>query len=323
MACCNPVLAALRQTGRLATTALLLISATWLPSRGQEKNAPPPAGRDGIVICAYNLKNWLSMDRFDGKSKVLPMAPKPIEEKAAVMQIIHAINPDILGVCEMGSEDDLKDFAKQLKDKGLALDHIERAHGGDTTRSLALLSRFPIVARNSQASLQYKIGGTVFPMQRGILDATVRIADGLEIRMVGIHLKSKREVPEADQALMRRNEAHLLRKHLDGIVQASPGGKIVLYGDFNEHRNEPAIREIMSSRSDPARMNEVKIWDFDGEVWTHFWDAADVYSRFDYFFVSDAVWPLLDFKKSFVYSKRAFHEASDHRPIVITIKPGK
>lgn len=290
-------------------------------SQGQDKTSPPPAKRDGIVICAYNLKNWLSMDRFDGRSKVAPMAPKPIEEKAAVMQIIHAINPDILGVCEMGSEEDLKDFAKQLRDKGLALEHIERAHGGDPTRSLALLSRFPIVARNSQTSLQYKTGDKILPMQRGILDATVRIADGFELRCLGVHLKSKREVPEADQAVMRRNEAHLLRKHIDGVLLAKPAENLVVYGDFNEHRNEPAIREIMGSRTDPAKLNEVKISDFDGEVWTHFWDSADVYSRFDYFFVSDALWPRVDLKKSFIYSKRAFYEASDHRPIVITVRP--
>jgi len=29
-----------------------------------------------------------------------------------------------------------------------------------------------------------------------------------------------REIPEADQSLMRRNEAHLLRKHIDSILKA-------------------------------------------------------------------------------------------------------
>lgn len=279
---------------------------------------------DSLVFCSYNLKNWLTMDRFDGV-KLVPQSPKPEEEKKAVLDILSAIHPDILGVCEIGSEADLKNLQSRLKERGLDLPHFERAHGGDQTRSLGLLSRFPIIARNSRTDLAYKIGDTTFPMQRGILDVTVKPAEGLELRCIGVHLKSMREVPEADQSVMRRNEAHLLRRHIEGLQAAAPGSKILLYGDFNEHRNEPSIEAIIGSRASDSYMGEVKIWDVDGEVWTHFWDAADSYARLDYFFVSKTLRPHLDFKKCFVYSKRTFFEASDHRPIVmrIMLEPAK
>ena len=39
------------------------------------------------------------------------------------------------------------------------------------------------------------------------------------------------------------------------------------------------------------------------------------------FFVSKELRPHLDFKKCFVYSKRTFFLASDHRPIVMRIMP--
>jgi endonuclease/exonuclease/phosphatase family metal-dependent hydrolase len=296
-----------------------LLSAPLLPGTEPEKKEQAAVAPEAVVFCAYNLKNWLTMDRFDGTKTVL-QSPKPEAEKEAVLAIISAIHPDILGVCEVGTEDDVHDLQKRLRSRGLDYPHVERAQGGDQTRSLALLSRFPIIARNSQTNLTYRIKDTAFPVQRGFLDATVKIADGFEMRCIGAHLKSKREIEEADQALMRRSEAHLLRKHLDSIIATDKDSKILLYGDFNEHRNEPAISTLIGSRASDSYMGEVKIWDVDGEVWTHFWDAADVYSRFDYFFASKALRPHIFYKKSFIYSKREFDQASDHRPIITTIR---
>ena len=57
-----------------------------------------------------------------------------------------------------------------------------------------------------------------------------------------------------------------------------------------------------------------------GEVWTHFWDTADTYSRLDYLFASRLLRPHLDYRRSFIYSSRDFDKASDHRPIVTTIR---
>lgn len=288
-----------------------------LSAPGQEKRAPTTTV-ESITFCSYNLRNWLAMDRFDGE-KTTPGASKPEEEKEAVVAIIAAIHPDILGVCETGGEDDLKDLQRRLKSKGLDLGSSTVGQGGDPTRKLGLLTRFPIVAQNHQTNLTYQIGALTLPFQRGILDATVKVTDSFQITCLGAHLKSMRPIPEADQALMRRNEAHLVRRHIDGILAARPDANLVLYGDFNEHRNEPAIDEIIGSRASETFMTDVKLWDRNGEVWTHFWDAADSYARLDYFFVSKALRSHIDFKKSFVYSKREFYKASDHRPIVITI----
>ena len=286
-------------------------------SPAQDKTTVSPA-QDAVTFCSYNLKNWLAMDRFDGE-KTTQGAPKPDEEKDAIVAIIAAIHPDILGVCEIGGEEDLRDLQKRLKAKGVDLGNSTVGHGGDPTRKLGLLTRFPIVKENHQRNLQYQIGDLVLPFQRGILDATVKVTDGFSLNCLGVHLKSMRAIPEADQALMRRNEAHLLRKHMDAILSAAPDTNIVLYGDFNEHRNEPAIDEIIGSRASDAVMTEVKLWDRNGEVWTHFWDTADSYARLDYFFVSKPLRNHIDFAKSYIYASRDFYKASDHRPIVIDI----
>lgn len=273
---------------------------------------------ESFRFCAYNVKNWLLMDRKYGER--VEIASKPEKEKAKVVEIINSIHPEVLGLCEIGGEADLLDMQKRLKLAGLDLPHYEVANGGDPTRMLGLLSKFPIVERNSQRKLQYLIGEAVFPMQRGILDVTIEVNPQFKFRAVGVHLKSMRDVPEADQALMRRNEAHLLRKHLDGILTADPKTKVVAYGDFNERRHEPPIAEIIGDRAQPELlMSDVLLRDINGEVWTHFWDTADEYGRLDYFFISPEMKRYAGWRKSFIYSSKDFDEASDHRPIVLNI----
>ena len=300
-------------TRRVIGPAVFFLTAALLSAAEPER----------LTFCSYNLKNWLTMDRFDQQTyKTLPSAPKPEDERVRVVKILAAIKPDILGVCEIGTADDLADLQKRLKAAGIDLPHTELAHGGDPVRRLALLSRLPIKARNSQTDLKYQLGDQTLPFQRGILDATIAITPTFDLHFVGVHLKSKREITEADQAQMRRNEARLLRKHLDSIFTKEPGARILAYGDFNEHRNEPAISDIMGSpRTSDTAMQDVWLKDVDGEVWTHFWDAADTYSRLDYCFASRLLRPHLDYRKCYIYSARDFDKASDHRPLVIKISP--
>jgi endonuclease/exonuclease/phosphatase family metal-dependent hydrolase len=272
------------------------------------------------TFCAYNLKNWLSMERFDSGTPN-EATPKPLNERKRVIEFLTDIRPDVLGVCEVGTDTDVADLQKRLKYAGVDLPHIERSNGGDPTRSLALLSRFPITASHSKKDLKYQIGDQTFPMQRGILDATVELAPGLQVRFVGVHLKSKRAIPGVDESIMRRNEAHLLRSHIDSIFVQDEKVKLLCYGDFNEHRNEPAIAEIIGSRAAENYMIDLSLHDADGLVWTHFWDSADVYSRLDFLFSSRALRPLIDLRKARIYSARDFDKASDHRPLVLKITP--
>jgi endonuclease/exonuclease/phosphatase family metal-dependent hydrolase len=272
-----------------------------------------------VVVCAYNLKNWL-LQKPPGAADGDPLIGKPEKEKSRVVAFLKEIRPNILGICEIGTPTDLADLQGRLKAVGIDLPHTEFSAGADPTRSLALLSRFPISGRHSQGRLHYKLGESTFSMQRGILDATVEITSAFRVRLVGVHLKSKRAIPEADEALMRRNEAHLLRGHLDRVFAQEPQARIICYGDFNEHRNEPAINEIIGSRASDRYMTDIFLRDSAGLVWTHFWDAADVYSRFDYFFVSRALRPHIDTRGSSIFSAPDFDKASDHRPIVLTLK---
>jgi endonuclease/exonuclease/phosphatase family metal-dependent hydrolase len=275
-----------------------------------------------ITFCSYNLKNYLRMERFVGGKRTEGVG-KSEKEIAAVVKFIADIHPDVLGVCEIGAEDELRDLQSRLKAAGLELPELEAAHGGDPTRQLGLLSRFPIVARNSQTELRYRIGDQIFPVQRGFLDTTVRVRKGYELRCVGVHLKSKREIPEVDQKLMRRNEAHLLRQHTESILKEKPDTRLLVYGDFNEDKAEASIVEIEGVSGMELSMHRINLKDSHGEAWTHYWEFQDLYSRFDYFFVSRPLEPYVDKRGSHIYDVPNFYSGSDHRPIVMKIDMAK
>jgi endonuclease/exonuclease/phosphatase family metal-dependent hydrolase len=281
---------------------------------------PHPA--NSLRFCSYNLKNWLEMDRrFNApRNSTDNLKPKPEKEKAKAVAIIKALNPEILGVCEIGTPEDLADLKQHLAEVGLDYPYTEHTGGGDPTRHLALLSRYPIIAHHHQTNLTYNIGDLTFPVQRGFLDATIQIKPNFTLRAIGVHLKSQRAVDEADQALMRRNESALLRAYTKSILTSEPKTELLLYGDFNDNPKSPGIEDIKGERSDPVtRMSDVLLRDTEGEIWTHFYDWQDSYSRLDYFFVSAALHPRVKFRDSFIYRDKDFFAGSDHRPIVLEL----
>ena len=256
--------------------------------------------------------------KVDGKT--VPDAPKPEQEIAAVIDVVKEINPDILGIVEMGDEKTLDEFRARLKAAGLDYPHKEWVRGTDAARHVALLSRFPIVARNSRDEVPFELNGKQMRVGRGILDVTVKLADNFLLHLVGAHLKSRREVPDLDQVAMRAKEAWYLREHLDKILRENPEEKLLLFGDMNDTKNEYPIKELLGSTRDPLRMKDLFLTDYYGYRWTHYWSSADIYSRIDYLMVSQGLWPDINMDKSGISSSRIWYKASDHRAIFTTIK---
>lgn len=272
-----------------------------------------------IIVASYNVENYLG-PRAEGEGGARAAQPKSEKAMEAVANIIKEINPDILGVCEMGWPEQFEAFKQRLEHLDLGYRHFEYVNGPDPDRHLALLSRFPIVARQSPATVQYEMDGLPQTVKRGFLDVTVRVAAGYELRLVGAHLKSKLEVPEG-AALVRRHEAHALRQHIDAILQWAPQTNLLVYGDFNELKNEPAIQEITGPRGSPGHLTDLAVRDVEGDRWTQYWRAADLYSRIDYFFASPALSHEIVMAHSGIYRSPMWNQASDHRPIFASILP--
>ena len=179
------------------------------------------------------------------------MGPKPEREKNTLVRIIKEIHPDILGVAEMGPPDQFEEFQKRLKEAGLEFPFTEYVSGADPDRHLALLSRFEIVERHSEKDLFFDLNGQREPVERGFLDVTIEVNPAFRLRVVGAHLKSKLAVPSGE-ALLRRNEARLLRQHIDGVLSKDPNVNLLVYGDLNDTKDQPAIQEILG----PATRSE-------------------------------------------------------------------
>lgn len=302
------------------TRPFLPFAGAMLLSLASFPVAPLRAETGEITFTAFNLRNYLEMDRrVDGE--YVEDAPKPEKEIAALVGMLKRIKPDVLGVCEIGDTADLEDFAERLERAGLPFPHRDLVRAGDSDRSLALLSRFPIVATGHQTSLTYLIDKETYPVQRGILDATVAVNENYRLRLLGLHLKSKRPVPEADQALMRRNEAHLLRKHIDRILDANPKVNLLVYGDFNDTRNEPPIKAIQGRFGAADYLRDIQLADEQGDRWTYYWSFADQYSRFDFVFVNEALYPEINLEACRIATGPDWFTASDHRPLVIAVVP--
>ena len=272
-----------------------------------------------IVVATYNLENYLADEPAaeGGKPRGKPKTEKAI---AAVIRIVKEIQPDILGVCEMGSPERFEDFKKRLADAGLGYVDSEYVQAVDPDRHLALVSRFPIVARNSRADVPFELNGQPEKVRRGILDVTIQIAPGYELRMVGAHLKSKLAITEGE-ALVRRHEAQQMRRHLEKILGADPAVNLVCYGDFNDTKEQPVFAEIRGIRGTPAYLDDLPAKDDLGDRWTHYWKTADVYSRIDYLFVSPALVREVVPGSARVYRSDFWSDASDHRPVFATIIP--
>jgi endonuclease/exonuclease/phosphatase family metal-dependent hydrolase len=267
-----------------------------------------------LRFIAYNVENWLTMDRYVD-DKLQRDKPKPDSEKQAVVRLLTAHKPDVIGLCEIGTAADLAEIREMLKTAGLDLPHSHYVGGTDPVRHLGFLSRFPILSTAKPAETEFRMGGKTFGINRGILDATVGVR-GKPYRFIGVHLKSKREIEEADQEEMRVHEARLLRRHVDAILKQDPQARLIVYGDFNDTRPTRTFKTVTGSYNSPDYLTALPAKDSRGHAWTHHWAPHDIYSRIDFLAVSRVLRQELDFKASHLIDDPEWDQASDHRPIL-------
>ena len=296
---------------------LLLLALIWFafaPQRALSSREPRE-----IVFCSYNLENYCDAIA-PGPSSPFGSKAKSEAAIAALVRIISEINPDILGVCEMGSPEKFDEFRQRLNEAGLGFVDSEYLKAFDDDRHLALLSRFPIVARNSQVDVPFELNGVKERVRRGFLDVTIEVNTKYRLRCVGAHLKSKLIVP-AGESMIRRYEAQKLRAYLDSILASDPKVNLLCYGDLNDTKNEPSVQSVAGARGTPRYMDDLPCQDSLGDRWTHYWKPADQYSRIDYLFASPGLLPEVKLPRCGVFRSADWSEASDHRPIFTAIRP--
>lgn len=282
-----------------------------------------------IRIAAYNVENYL-----DQPTETRRVVKSP-EAKAKIRESIRALKPDVISFEEMGTTNALLELRDSLKAEGLDFPWWEHVSGFDTNIHLALLSRFPITARRAHANENFLLDGRRFSVSRGFLEVDIQVTTNFSFTLLGAHLKSKRIVPEADEAELRLEEAKLLRANVDAILTANPKANLVVLGDFNDTKDSAPIKTVMGTGK--LRLIDTRPAERNGDdpstpnhripmnvTWTFYYPVEDSYSRIDYILLSPAM--ARDWVKSetYVLAMPNWGTASDHRPIVAGFDvPGK
>ena len=261
-----------------------------------------------FVVGAFNIENWNSIER-QGKLN----QPKPQAEKDAVLNVIASVHPDVLGLEEIGTSDDLAELRAGLTSKGVVYPFVEYLQGADRDRRVCLLSRFPIVERHSRTDYTYRLNDQVTPIGRGILDVVVRVNDHYSFRAIVVHLKSKRTIEFGDQAVMRLEEAKLLRAHLNGIFKSNPATKLLALGDFNDTPETLPVKTVIGEP--PFALFALPCQTGKGYTGTHLWRFHSDWSRLDYLLASPNLSNDFVTGSAHIYEGPAAGVASDHRLI--------
>ncbi|MDB6022456.1 MAG: Endonuclease/exonuclease/phosphatase [Pedosphaera sp.] len=278
---------------------------------------------DSFRVATYNVENFLDQ----------PSGTRPAKGEAAkakVCESIVALKPDVIALEEMGGTNAFFDLQRSLKTNGLDLPFWEYVTGFDTNIHVAVLSRFPIAARQPHTNDSYLLNGSRFQVSRGFAQVDIQVNPGYTFTLLAAHLKSKRPIGAADEADMRLEEAKILREKIDACLAAKPNINLIVLGDFNDLHNSQPLRTIVGRGKKalvdtrPAERNGDDLPHSDRRLthrnvaWTHFYAVEDTYSRLDYILLNHGMAREWDPAETYVLALPNWGLASDHRPLVAT-----
>ncbi|HZF01615.1 MAG TPA: endonuclease/exonuclease/phosphatase family protein [Methylomirabilota bacterium] len=277
-------------------------------------------------VAEYNVENYL-----DTPTESRPHV-KSAEAKAKVRKSVKAMNPDVLALEEMGTTNALMELRASLKAEGQDFPFWEHVSGADTNIHVAVLSKFPIVARHPHTNDEFLLDGRRFHVSRGFAEVEIQAATNFTFTLIAAHLKSRRPVPEADEAELRLHEARVLRGIVDERFKANPNAKLIVLGDFNDTKDSNSTKEIIGrgkfklTDTRPAERNGINVsapppyFEPRNVAWTYFYGADDTYSRIDYILLSPAMARDWLANETYIPTIPNWGVGSDHRPIVATFE---
>jgi endonuclease/exonuclease/phosphatase family metal-dependent hydrolase len=277
-------------------------------------------------VAAYNVENYLDQPTESRKFT------KAADAKAKVRESIKAINPDVIAFEEMGTTNALMELRASLKADGLDYPYWEHVSGWDTNIHVAVLSKFPIIARRPHTNDTFLLSGRQFHVSRGFSEVDIQVSTNYTFTLLGAHLKSQRPVPEADEAELRLEEAKLLREKVEALLNANPNANIVVLGDFNEGPASPSTKAVIGRGkfklvdTRPAERNGDNLpnpnprYTPRNVVWTHYYGAEDSYSRLDYILLSPAMAREWVKEETYIPTIPNWGIGSDHRPVMATFE---
>ena len=278
-------------------------------------------------VATYNVESYL-----DAPARGRPA--KSAEAKAKVRESILALKPDVLALQEVGSVSALQELRDSLKGQGLDFPYWEHVAGFDTNIHVAILSRFPFLARRPHTNDNFLLSGRRFRVSRGFGEVDVQVNTNYSFTLITAHLKSRRPVPAADESELRLEEAKVLREKIDADLAANPSANLVVLGDFNDTRDSASTKAIVGKgkhklvdtrpaerngddAASPSPARELRT-----VTWTHYYGKDDTYSRIDFILLSPGMAREWLANETYVLTIPNWGIASDHRPLVATFEAG-
>ena len=274
-----------------------------------------------LTIATYNVENYVAAGRRVG-DVYRPAYPKPEAAKAALRQVIRALDADVLALQEMGPPAYLEELRRDLLAEGMDYPHAALAEGADADRHLAVLSRRPLTRVRTEAELAFRYFGGREPVKRGVLEVTLT-AGAEELTLFIVHLRSRfTDRPEdPGSAACRAGEAGAIRDH---VLQRFPDpavARFLILGDCNDTKGSKPLR-LLTKRGGMIIARLLDAADPRGETWTYTYFKADTYERVDHVLVSPGLLPAVVGGRARIYDGPGVREASDHRPVVVTLELG-
>ncbi|MFN0067962.1 MAG: endonuclease/exonuclease/phosphatase family protein [Limisphaerales bacterium] len=298
---------------RLLAAALLLAATPLLRAA------------ETVKVVTWNVENYL-LEKTETRPAKSP------ESRAKIRGTLLALRPDVLALQEIGGRAALDELQAALKSGGLDLPYAEFVTGWDTNIQVAVLSRFPYTARRPHTNDAFLLQGRRFRVSRGFAEVEIGVRPDYRLTLLTAHLKSRRAVPEADEAEMRLEEAKLLRTKVDARLAADPQANVIVLGDFNDTKDQPPIRTLVgrgatalvdtrpAERNGDTGFTPNPRWQPRTITWTHYYGVEDSYSRIDYALISAGLAKEWRRDDTYVHTMSDWGVASDHRPLVITVE---
>jgi endonuclease/exonuclease/phosphatase family metal-dependent hydrolase len=267
-------------------------------------------------LATYNVENYL--DAPSGTRHI-----KSPAAQAKVCQSILALKPDVLALEEMGATNALLDLQSKLKSGGLDLPFWDEITGYDTNIHVAVLSRFPIVARRPHTNENFLLDGRRLIVSRGFEELDLQVNPRYTFTLIAAHLKSRLPSPIADEEEWRYEEAAVLRRVIDARFAQDPAQNLAVVGDFNDLQDSKPVRTIMGRGA--TRLFDTRPAERNGDdagraarrvTWTHYYAKDDDYSRIDYILLGSGLKKRWLEGETYILTTPNWGLASDHRPLV-------
>ena len=273
-------------------------------------------------VATYNVQNYLDA----------PIGTRPAKSdaaKAKVRESIRATKADVIALQEMGNTNALLELRDGLKREGTDYPFWEHVRATDTNIHVAVLSKFPIIARRSHTNDSFVLFNQRHFVKRGFAEVDVRVNDRHQFTLLTAHLKSKLAAFEADEQELRNEEAAILRQKIEAILTARPEANLIVAGDMNDVRDAKPVRTLLAAGRKHA-LFDTRPAEQNGDdqpnnnprypapqiTWTHYYGKEDTYRRIDYILLSKGMTRDWVSGGTYILKIPNWGIGSDHRPIV-------